>query len=71
MKINDRRKNKMSQQTLEVMPGIVSGIKICDLKNVAENDVAYHPEKRMLIENWDVCLRCSGYDTSCPGYRVK
>ena len=64
-------KTKMSTATLELMPGITSSIKICDLKNVAQNEVVYHPEKRMLLENWDVCLRCSGYDTSCPGYQFK
>lgn len=60
----------MTIETLEKIPGIASTkIKVCDLKEIADREVAYHPEKRLLIENWDVCMRCDGYDTQCPGYR--
>ena len=55
--------------TLEIMPEIASTLKRCDLKEVADRDVAYHPEKKLLLSNWEVCIRCEGYDTKCPGYR--
>jgi len=57
---------EMLEERTETVP---TEIKICDLKGVADRDVAYHPEKKLLAPRWEVCIRCGRYETSCPGYR--
>ena len=53
------------QATLEQTATNEAPVTRCELGEVAEK-IPGHPDYKLLITRWSVCMECKGYNPNCP-----